>query len=127
AYRLNLSADSRCDVFEFEQALGEARTARLDQDHARARRALTAALDAYQGDLFPEEAAASWVLTPRERLQTGAADAAAQLAELEFGAERWTAAVSAAQRSIDIDSYRDDAWRTQVVALRRAGEPAAAQ
>ncbi|WP_147915529.1 BTAD domain-containing putative transcriptional regulator [Ruania zhangjianzhongii] len=127
AYRLNLSPDSRSDVFEFEVALGEAKVARLDRDQDRVRQALTRALDAYQGDLFSEEGAPAWVLTPRERLRAGAAEAAAQLAELEFRAERWTAAVSAAQRSIDIDPYRDDAWRAQVAALRRAGEPAAAQ
>src|SRR5699024_5785318 len=57
AYRLNLAAQSRCDVFEFETALGEAKAARADRDRGRARRALTSALAAYQGDLFPEEGA----------------------------------------------------------------------
>ncbi|MPV48629.1 hypothetical protein GCG21_01100 [Pseudactinotalea sp. HY160] len=127
AYRLNLAPGSHVDVREFEAALNEAKVARLARDAQEELTQLAHAVELYRGDLFPEEGAAEWVQEHRERLRASAAEAASELARLHFDATRWSAAVATAQRSIDIDHYRDDAWRLQVAALRRAGEPAAAE
>ncbi len=127
AYRLNLEPGSSIDVCTFESALNDAKVARLARDPQAEASRLGDALDAYRGELFPEEGAAEWVQEHRERFRTGAAEAAAELAQLHLDAGRLSAAVSEAQRSIDIDHYRDDAWRIQIAALRAAGEPAAAQ
>ncbi|MFC4555531.1 BTAD domain-containing putative transcriptional regulator [Georgenia faecalis] len=127
AYTLTLPPGARCDVVDFEQALAD--TARADRagDAPAAAAALHRAVAAYRGDLFPEEGPAEWVVGFRERFRSRAAEAAATLAERELARGDTAAAVAAAQRSTEIDEYRDDAWRVLIAALRRAGEPAAAQ
>ncbi|MEE6296166.1 BTAD domain-containing putative transcriptional regulator [Georgenia wangjunii] len=127
AYTLALRPGSRCDVATFETALAAAADARRTGGTEAAVTALGTALAAYGGDLFPEEGPADWVVSFRERYRSRAAEAAAALAEIELERGRTVAAVAAAQRSTEIDEYRDDAWRILIEALRRAGEPAGAQ
>ena len=126
-YMLALRPGSHCDLVEFDRELAAANHARRGRDRAAQRASLATAVALYTADLFPEEGPANWLVTTRERYRARAADAAAQLAELDLEAGDHTAAVAAAQHSVQIDEYRDDAWQVLIQALRAAGEPAAAQ
>ncbi|MEE6282111.1 BTAD domain-containing putative transcriptional regulator [Georgenia sp. MJ170] len=125
-YMLALRPGSRCDIVEFDRELAAANHARRSGDVAAQLASLATALALYTADLFPEEGPANWLVTTRERYRARAADAAAQLADLNLAAGDHTAAIAAAQHSIEIDEYRDDAGQALIQALRAAGEPAAA-
>ncbi|WP_110852785.1 BTAD domain-containing putative transcriptional regulator [Georgenia satyanarayanai] len=127
SYMLALGPGSTSDVVVVDEALAAAARAARRGDVAGQRAALGAVLAGYTGDVLPEEGPADWLVPTRERYRTRVAEAAALLAELALAAGDHAEAVRAAQRSVDIDEYRDDAWRTLVAALRAAGEPAAAE
>ncbi|MBD8063474.1 BTAD domain-containing putative transcriptional regulator [Oceanitalea stevensii] len=127
SYMLALGPGSTSDVVEVDEALSAAARAARRGDVTGQRAALNAVLAVYAGDVLPEEGPADWLVPTRERYRTRVAEAAALLAELALTAGDHAEAVRAAQRSVDIDEYRDDAWRTLVAALRAAGEPAAAE
>ncbi|WP_258724121.1 BTAD domain-containing putative transcriptional regulator [Cellulomonas sp. NS3] len=127
AYGLVLPEGSSCDLHVFDGALAAAARARSGPgDGDRARRELRAALDVYTGELMPEEGPAEWVVSAREQYRVRAAEAAATLAALELARGDATAAASAATRGVEIDPYRDDAWRALIEASRLAGDHATA-
>lgn len=127
AYGLVLPEGSTCDLLVFDRALAAAARDRSGAgDRDRARRELRAALDVYTGELMPEEGPAEWVVSAREQYRVRAAEAAATLAVLELARGDATAAASAAARGVEIDPYRDDAWRTLIEASRLAGDHATA-
>ena len=53
--------------------------------------------------------------------------AAASLAGLELHLGNAANAAAAATRSVEIDPWRDESWRTLVETFRRLGDPAAAE
>jgi DNA-binding SARP family transcriptional activator len=125
SYQLALPPSARCDVRSFEEAVTVARRAVCAGQRAVAVAALREALDQYGGDLLPEDGPAEWVVPERDRHRTLAAESAATLAALELEAGRFAAAVVAARRSLEIDGFRDDAWRTLAEAHQRSGDTAA--
>ncbi|MBZ2197054.1 BTAD domain-containing putative transcriptional regulator [Occultella gossypii] len=126
AYALHLRSSSRCDVVEFEAALRTANKTRRTDPAAQAA-ALRRALDLYADDLLPEDGPAEWVTGPRDRYRSQAAEAAATLGALELAAGNLEAAVSAANRSIELNTFRDASWQLLIDALHRSGAAAEAQ
>jgi DNA-binding SARP family transcriptional activator len=126
AYALHLRSSSRCDVVEFEAALRTAHKTR-NTDPAVHAAALRRALDLYAADLLPEDGPAEWVTGPRDRYRSQAAEAAAALGTLELAAGNLEAAASAANRSIELDTFRDASWQLLIDALHRSGAAAEAQ
>jgi DNA-binding SARP family transcriptional activator len=124
-YRLALPPGSRCDLRDLEAAVAAARLARSSGDGARERAALEAALRLYTGDLLPEEGAAEWVVAERDRLRVTAASAAETLAR-RLAAGDPEAAVDAARRAVELDPYRDGAWRLLAELHEATGDHAAA-
>ncbi|HET9648068.1 MAG TPA: BTAD domain-containing putative transcriptional regulator, partial [Microlunatus sp.] len=111
------------DVRRFEE---QARLA--DQAPAGAERlaALSAALDAYGGELLPEVGPAEWVLAERDRLRALAARLGVDAAQTALELENWSAGIAAARRSIELDPYHDSAWQLLAELLDRAGDHSAA-
>jgi DNA-binding SARP family transcriptional activator len=105
--------------------VGAARLARSSGDGARERAALEEALRRYTGDLLPEEGAAEWVVGERDRLRVTAATAAETLARRLAGSDP-EAAVDAARRAVELDAYRDGAWRLLAELHEAIGDHAAA-
>jgi DNA-binding SARP family transcriptional activator len=124
-YRLALPRGARCDLREFETALRVAKRARSARDAGAERAALEEALARYTGDLLPEEGTAEWVVGERDRLRLAAASAAETLARRLAGSDAG-AAVEAARRSLELDAYRDSAWRLLVELHEATGDQAAA-
>jgi DNA-binding SARP family transcriptional activator len=126
AYRLALPGDAAVDLLTFEAAVAEGRAARANGRIDVAGSALGRALDAYAGDLLPEEGPAEWVVNERERYRLDAVDAAQTLAEVlvQQGDPRATAGVC--ERGLRIDRYCDSLWRLLITAREAAGEQAAA-
>lgn len=122
AYRLVLPADGYCDVAVVREAARLARAAPGDAAAAMLRRAV----DAYRGDLLPEDGAAEWVVGERERLRLAASEAAAELARLELRRGDVGAALAAAGRSVGVHRFNDAAWRLLIEAHERHGDHAAA-
>nr|WP_163541670.1 BTAD domain-containing putative transcriptional regulator [Occultella kanbiaonis] len=126
AYTLRLRNSSRCDVVEFEAALRTANKTRNTDQVAHAA-ALRRALDLYAADLLPEDGPAEWVTDPRDRYRSQAAEAAAALGALELAAGNLEAATSAANRSIELNTFRDASWQLLIDTLHRSGAAAEAQ
>ena len=124
-YRLALTAGSRCDLRDVDAAVAAARLARSSGDAAGERAALEEALRRYTGDLLPEEGAAEWVVGERDRLRVTAASAAETLARRLAGSDP-EAAVDAARRAVELDAYRDGAWRLLAELHEATGDHAAA-
>ncbi|MCP2309159.1 BTAD domain-containing putative transcriptional regulator [Kitasatospora paracochleata] len=127
AYLLRIAVPADCDLLRFETALAEGWRARGAGRTGPAARALRAALEAYTGELLPEDGPAEWVVERREHYRREAAEAALALAKLELAGGRPLAAARAASRSLTIDAFRDDAWHTLIAAQQRYGDAAAAQ
>lgn len=127
AYLLRIPPEGSYDLRRFETSLAEGRDAEAAARPEAAARALHAALDAYAGELLPEDGPAEWVVERREHYRHAAAEAALVLAKLELARGRPVAGARAAARSVQIDPFRDDAWQTLIVAHERSGETAAAE
>lgn len=84
-------------------------------------------LELYTGDLLPEVGPADWVVHERDRLRGVAADAGADAARLALGLGELAVGVRAAQRSIELDPYRDRSWELLVEGLARMGDHSAAE
>ncbi|MGC5033655.1 AfsR/SARP family transcriptional regulator [Micromonospora sp. DT229] len=126
SYWLALPHAALCDVRSFEEGVAAwRRTVGTGQRSAEAA-ALREALAQYAGDLLPEDGPAEWVVAERDRYRTSAAESAARLAALELEAGHLATAVAAARRGLEIDGFRDDAWRVLAEAHQRAGDAAAA-
>ncbi|WP_156996659.1 BTAD domain-containing putative transcriptional regulator [Knoellia aerolata] len=124
AYVLAPGEEAVTDLQRFDRLLAEASRCRRAGERTGQGQALRAALGLYAGEVLPGDGAAEWVVTVREHYRLLAAGAAAQLAQLELSREHSAAAVAAAQRSVQIDPWRDSSWRTLIAAHAQAGEPA---
>ncbi|MDQ0821170.1 DNA-binding SARP family transcriptional activator [Arthrobacter sp. V4I6] len=127
AYALVLASGSAFDLADFDQTLHAASRARSVGDHPSAAEELRRALELYTGEVLPEDGPAEWVADTRERYRLRAAEAAASLAGLELVLGNPANAAAAATRSVEIDPWRDESWRTLVETFRRLGDPAAAE
>jgi DNA-binding SARP family transcriptional activator len=102
-----------------------ARAARTGGDQPGERAALAEALRRYAGDLLPEEGAAEWVVAERDRLRVTAATVAETLAR-RLARHDPEAALDAARRAVELDAYRDGAWRLLAELHQATGDHAAA-
>lgn len=127
SYALFPGAFDRFDVAEFDRRLREADRARRGGDLPLAEAALQAAIDIYAGDLLPEEGAAEWLLDVRERYRLRAAQVAGDLARTRACLGRGSAAIDAAERSVELDPWSDASWRLLIGLLQDAGQPAEAE
>jgi DNA-binding SARP family transcriptional activator len=127
AYALVLGTGSTCDLADFDQSLHAASLAKAAGDTRGAAEELRRAVGLYSGEVLPEDGPAEWVSDVRERYRQLAAEAAATLASVELSLGNTAAAATAATRSVEVDPWRDESWRTLVETFRRLGNPAAAQ
>ena len=126
AYALAPGAGVATDIQWVEACLLAAAQADRRGDGARRRKELRVALEAYAGDILPEDGPAEWVVAARERLRLRVATCAAELARLELARGNPARAVQAATRSVEIDPFRDEAWRLLIASHLRAGDRAQA-
>jgi DNA-binding SARP family transcriptional activator len=126
AYRLAISEEATVDLWQFESALTEGHHARSQGDLRRAVAALGGALDAYAGDLLPEDGPADWVVGERERYRLEASAAAQALAEASLVLGDADSAATACERGLAIDRYRDSLWQLLAEARDRTGDQAVA-
>ena len=126
AYRLEVPAGADYDITRFEHAWAAATAAQAAGDHDTMRAELSEVLAVYTGELLPEEGPAEWVVKDRDRFRIRAADAAERLADVMGGQGATAQVVSACERGLEIDPYRDGLWRRLLEAHEAAAEPAAA-
>jgi DNA-binding SARP family transcriptional activator len=126
AYRLAAGPDVAIDLVAFEEALESARRALATGDRERALAGFETVLATATGDLLPEDGGAEWVLEPRDRARSQAAEAAQRLAELRLGHGDADGAARAAAAGLRVDRYHDPLWRLLVEARERAGDRIAA-
>ncbi|MET1088457.1 MAG: BTAD domain-containing putative transcriptional regulator [Arthrobacter sp.] len=127
AYALVRGTGSSFDLADFDQSMQAGALARSAGNNLGAAKELRRAVELYSGEVLPEDGPAEWVAETRERYRLRAAEAAASLACAELGLGNAAAAAAAATRSVEIDPWRDESWRTLVETFRRLGDPAAAQ
>lgn len=127
AYALVLNRGSTFDLSDFDQAINDATVARSTGSSEQAAVKLRQAVGLYAGEVLPEDGSAEWVTDARERYRLRAAEAAASLANLELSFGDNAAAAAAAVRSVEIDPWRDESWRTLIGIYRSSGDPAAAE
>jgi DNA-binding SARP family transcriptional activator len=124
-YRLALPDGAEIDIHRFDEQLSQARRAREQGDLDALRACLTACLDLYGGEVLAVEGPADWVQGVRERYRVMAADAAEELAEVQFAAGEDAEAARTCERGLAVDRYRDRLWRVRAEAHERAGDLAA--
>ncbi|KQO96755.1 AfsR/SARP family transcriptional regulator [Leifsonia sp. Leaf264] len=127
AYALTLGERRSCDLVEFDKRLARATEANLHHDLDSAAEALNGAVALYTGEVLPEDGPAEWAIGARDRYRLRAAGAASSLAHLELRRHDTRAAVVAAERSVEIDPWLDDSWRTLVAVHRSSGDVVASQ
>jgi DNA-binding SARP family transcriptional activator len=126
AYRLELPPGSWVDHSELERGIAQGHAARAAGDEQGARDWLRRSLEAYRGDLLPEDGPATWVVEPRERIRGLAARAGEWLAELSLAAGDPAEATRASLAGLAIDRYSDPLWRLLISAREAAGDHGAA-
>jgi DNA-binding SARP family transcriptional activator len=124
-YRLALQDETASDLSTFWRAIDRGRLARAARDSPAAVAAYGEALDAYAGDLLADEGPAEWVVAERDRCRLAVGDAAQVVADLAMEAGDHLAAITACERGLRIDAYRDGLWRSLVAAYESAGDKAA--
>jgi DNA-binding SARP family transcriptional activator len=125
SYVLSPPPGSEVDLLVFESSIRRWRLTRSDGPIDELTRTLSAALDAYRGDLLTEAGPAEWVLAERDRLRTEAANAAAALAALQLDHDPHLA-VEACMSGLRIDDLHYGLWRLLAEAHTRAGNRAEA-
>jgi DNA-binding SARP family transcriptional activator len=123
AYRLAVPPEV-LDVACFERAAAEGRAARAAGETSI--EAFERALDAYGGDLLPEDGPAEWVVERRERLRAEVVEVARGLAEAALLADDPATAIRACRTGLGHDRYHDPLWRLLIEARDRAGDVGAA-
>jgi DNA-binding SARP family transcriptional activator len=126
AYRLALPGGARVDLLEFERALASGRTAADRGDDVGAAAWYQEALDAYAGDLLPEDGPAEWVSDRREVTRLAAVEAAQRLSEILLRQGDAGGAARAANAGLRIDRYHDPLWRLLIRSRDEAGDQGAA-
>ena len=121
SYRLVLAPGSAVDTGVFEEALNRGRERRLAGDLAGAMGAFRQAVEAYSGELLPEEGPAEWILEKREYYRFAAIEAAESLAETALALGKVGAAAEACERGLAIERSHDPFWRLFIEAEERAG------
>lgn len=119
--------DVSSDLLDLETALRSGAEAASAGESERERRAWRRVLSEYHEDLLIEEGSAEWVLAPRERLRQLVAGAATSLAAVQLRSGDAAGAVEAASRALELDEWRDPAWRLLIQALSQSGQSARAQ
>ena len=127
AYRLALADGAEVDLLRFERALAAGRLAmeRGDDDGALAWYA--AALEAYTGDLLPEDGPAEWVADRREQARLGTVEASQRIAEIHLRRGDTEGAARAASAGLRIERYHDPLWRLLIRSRDEAGDQGAAR
>ena len=110
AYRLSLPSTASVDVRDFTAALSTAATLSARGDLPGRILARQQALDLYTGDLLPELTGSQHIEDERDRLRRSAAAAAAALASDCRALGDYEDALSAAQRSVELDPYQEIPW-----------------
>jgi len=123
AYRLAVAPED-VDLGRFDHAIAVGRGARARGEAAAG--AFGAAIDAYTGDLLPEEGPAEWVAERRDQYRARAIEAAERLAEESLLAGDLATVVRACRFGLELDRYQDALWRLLIAARERGGEAGAA-
>lgn len=126
AYRLGLPAGAEVDLLRFEAAVASGRAARERGAEGAAKAAFEDALEAYTGDLLPEDGPAEWVADRREQARLAAVGAAQALAEICLGQGDAEGAARAASAGLRIERYHDPLWRLLIRSRDEAGDQGAA-
>ncbi len=119
-------AGAQVDLVDHHDALLAAAVARTDGDVEGAVAANNRVLDSYAGDLLPEDGPAEWVVPERDRLRLVTAGAAEDLARGCRTLGRLTDAVAAARRTVELEPFRDPAWRLIAELHEASGDAGAA-
>jgi DNA-binding SARP family transcriptional activator len=111
------------DLWEFQQALGQAAHAQSDDV---AREALERAVSLYRGP-FVDGADYLWVEPVREDLHRRALDAHLRLAELHAEADQHEAAIEVLEHAIEVDPICEEAYRRLITLQAHLDRTDAAQ
>jgi DNA-binding SARP family transcriptional activator len=113
AYCLVLDGHGSSDVMELDAQLVVARRARGIGDIAAAVAAWREVARLYRGELLLEQGNAEWVVAERDRLRLCAADALESLGrQLVAGGDDVGEGIDALRRALELDPFRDGAWRS---------------
>ena len=127
AYGIALPPDGYSDTQAFTAAVQRWHHVRPSGDGPAEIEALRAALDAYGGELLPEDGPAEWVVEARERYRRQATQVASALAAAELARGNVAEAIAAAEHCIaTLDAHDDDAWQVLLRAYPDSGAPAKA-
>jgi DNA-binding SARP family transcriptional activator len=126
SYCLCLPTGAISDVRDFTNALSLAAAASARGDRDGRMRLREKAMSLYIGDLLPEMAVDA-VDAERQRLRATAAAAASALASDYAATDDWEKALTAAQRSVDLDPGQDGPWQLLAQLHEKAGDVSSAE
>lgn len=125
AYRLDVTPQD-VDLGRFDQAIAAGRAARAGGAGAVAASWFSKALDAYAGELLPEEGPAEWAAARREQARARVLEAAEGLASEALLVEDHATVIRACRLGLELDRCQDALWRMLITARERAGDAGAA-
>jgi DNA-binding SARP family transcriptional activator len=126
AYALALAGHGSSDVAELDGQLVLARRARGIGDVGAAVAAWREVARLYRGELLLEQGNAEWVVAERDRLRLAAADALESLGRHLVGTDGLGEGIDALRRALELDPFRDGAWRTLAETFVARGDLSAA-
>jgi len=126
AYALALGGHGSSDVMQLDAQLVQARRARGIGDIAAAVAAWREVARLYRGELLLEQGNAEWLVAERDRLRLAAADALESLGRPLVGTQSLGEGIDALRSALDLDPFRDGAWRTLAETHEARGDLSAA-
>ena len=126
AYSLALAGHGSSDVAELDAQLVLARRARGIGDVGATVAAWREVARLYRGELLVEQGNAEWLVAERDRLRLDAADALESLGRHLVGSQGLGEGVDALRRALELDPFRDGAWRTLAETHEARGDLSAA-
>lgn len=122
AYGLNPRLELRSDVELFRRRLSAARAQDAHGQADVARQAYRLALEAYGGELFPEDRYEDWVIAEREALEADYLAILTRLVQLAMAEGAYAEALSYGRTLLERDATREDIHRELMRCYSRLGQ-----
>ena len=121
-YRLNPGLEVVCDVDDFRCAVREARVLEGRGEVEGACLAYARAVEAYGGELLPEDRYEEWTSAERTSLEAELHDVLGRLVRLQLERGAYLEAAQQARRLIELDGTREDVHRDLMRCYSRLGQ-----
>lgn len=121
-YAFNTEAPCTIDVVLFEEHVANGKAHQQDEEWASALAHYDSAVALYRGDFLLEDLYAEWAQPLRDKYQEALVTVLLDAGRCAFRLQQYADTLDYSERALQIDAYREDAYRHQMLAAYRLGQ-----